>query len=163
MLSDQVKEQINRELKKYPADQKQSAVMAALIIAQDEKGWLSTETMQIVGMFVPHEHKPVAMLCAVYFVTMLLTEILSNNAAGAIMATLGIEIAEAMGVSARPFLIAVTIAASASFATPIGYQANTYIYGVGGYRFSDFVKVGVPLNIIAMVTALFAIVEFFPF
>ncbi|MBE2215730.1 MAG: SLC13 family permease [Opitutaceae bacterium] len=125
--------------------------------------WLSNEVMHVVGMFVAPEHKPVAMLVAIYFVTMLLTEILSNNAAGAIMATLAIELAEAMGVNARPFLIAVTIAASASFATPIGYQANTYIYGVGGYRFSDFVKVGVPLNLLAMVTAIFAILEFFPF
>lgn len=140
--------------------------MLGMGIAMDRTGaadWLSHEVMGMVGAVVPAAHKPLAILIAVYFVTMLLTEILSNNAAGAIMATLAIEIAEALGVSARPFLIAVTIAASASFATPIGYQANTYIYGAGGYRFSDFVKVGVPLNILAMITALVAIVKFFPF
>jgi di/tricarboxylate transporter len=90
-------------------------------------------------------------------VTTILTEILSNNAAAVILVTISIGIAETLGVSARPFIIAVAVAASASFATPIGYQTNTYVYGVGGYRFSDFLKIGIPLNLIAFITSMIVI------
>ena len=67
-----------------------------------------------------------------------------------------------MGVDPRPFVVAVMFAASASFSTPIGYQTNTFVYNAGGYRFTDFVKVGVPLNIICWAVATFAIPLFWP-
>ncbi len=140
--------------------------MLGLGVAMDRTGaatWLAEAMIGLVDAVAPEANRPLMMLAVVYLVTMLLTEVLSNNAAGAIMATLAIGIAESMGVGARPFLVAVAIAASASFATPIGYQTNTYIYGVGGYRFADFVKVGAPLNLLAMVTALIAISVAFPF
>ena len=140
--------------------------MLGMGIAMDKTGaaaWLSTSTLAIVETFVSADSRPFVMLACIYLVTTVLTEVLSNNAAAAVMATIAIELAATMDVSARPFLIAVAIGASASFATPIGYQTNTYVYGVGGYRFSDFLKIGIPLNILAMVTAVAIIPKLWPF
>jgi di/tricarboxylate transporter len=103
------------------------------------------------------------MLGCIYLVTLILTEILSNNAVAALMVPIAIGIAAEAGLEARPFIIAVTIAASAAFATPIGYQTNTYIYGIGGYKFRDFVKVGVPLNILCFIVAMIVIPQVWPF
>lgn len=89
----------------------------------------------------------VVLVWAVYFITTVLTELVSNNAIAVIMAPIAIALADATGVEARPLLVAVMIAASACFATPIGYQTNMLVYGPGGYRFTDFMKVGVPLNL----------------
>lgn len=94
-----------------------------------------------------------AVLAAVYLMTTLCTEMLSNNAAAVLMVPIALSTAETLGVDTRPFLIAVTIAASASFATPIGYQTNTLVYGAGGYRFVDFMRVGAPLNILLWIMA----------
>ncbi|MEX3014375.1 SLC13 family permease [Gymnodinialimonas hymeniacidonis] len=87
------------------------------------------------------------LLIAVYYLTMVLTELVSNNAVAVIMAPIAIALAAAVGIDPRPLVIAVMIAASASFATPIGYQTNMLVYGPGGYAFSDFVRVGLPLNL----------------
>jgi di/tricarboxylate transporter len=71
----------------------------------------------------------------------------SNNAVAVVVTPIAISLADALGVDARPLVVAVMVAASCSFATPIGYQTNTLVFGPGGYRFSDFLKVGVPLNL----------------
>ncbi|MGG7565769.1 SLC13 family permease [Rhodovulum sp. DZ06] len=89
---------------------------------------------------------PIAIWC-VYLMTSVLTELVSNNAVAVVMTPVAIALAEALGVDARPFVVAVMIAASASFATPIGYQTNTLVYAPGGYKFTDFVKIGLPLNL----------------
>ncbi len=84
---------------------------------------------------------------AMYLLTSFLTELISNNAVAVVVTPIAIGLADAMGVDARPLVVAVMVAASASFATPIGYQTNTLVYGPGGYKFTDFLRVGIPLNL----------------
>ncbi|NLC22034.1 MAG: SLC13 family permease, partial [Halomonadaceae bacterium] len=91
---------------------------------------------------------PLAVLAVLYLMALLLTEFMSNAAAAVILTPIGMSTAQLLGVDATPFLIAVTFAASTSFATPVGYQTNTMVYSAGGYRFIDFIKVGLPLNMI---------------
>lgn len=117
-----------------------------------EKSGLSTAIAQnLVHLgenFFPGPLKPYAMLVILYLCTGLLTEVLTNNATAVLMAPIALGLAATLGVDPRPFIITTAIAASASFSTPIGYQTNTYVYGVGGYRFSDFWKIGLPLNLL---------------
>ncbi|GGH30401.1 Di-and tricarboxylate transporter [Cribrihabitans marinus] len=90
---------------------------------------------------------PFAVVWAVYLLTSVLTELVSNNAVAVVVTPIAIGLADAMGIDARPLVVAVMVAASASFATPIGYQTNMMVYGPGGYRFTDFLRVGIPLNL----------------
>lgn len=106
---------------------------------------------------------PLGILFAIYVLTSLLTEMVSNNAVAVLIGPIAIALAQQLGLDPRPFIMAVMFAASASFATPIGYQTNTFVYGAGGYHFQDFVKVGLPLNIIFAVVAVIVIPIFFPF
>lgn len=106
---------------------------------------------------------PYGALAAFYLLTSLLTEVISNNAAAVVLTPVAISAAVALGVSPMPFVIAVMFAASNSFMTPVGYQTNTFIYAPGGYRFSDFVRVGAPLNVVMVTAATFVIPMFFPF
>jgi len=106
---------------------------------------------------------PFATIFVVYTLTSLLTEMVSNNAVAVILTPIAIGLAAALGVDPRPFVVAVMFGASASFATPIGYQTNTLVYGPGGYRFSDFLRIGVPMNILMMLVMSTLIPLFFPF
>ncbi|QPH56226.1 SLC13 family permease [Pontivivens ytuae] len=90
---------------------------------------------------------PVLLVWAIFLMTSVLTELVSNNAVAVVVTPVAVGLAAELGVDPRPLVIAVMVAASASFATPIGYQTNTLVYGPGGYRFTDFIKVGAPLNI----------------
>jgi len=83
-----------------------------------------------------------------YFITSVLTETISNNAVAVVITPFAITLANSLGYDPRAFVIVIMISASASFATPIGYQTNTMVYGAGGYKFTDFLKVGLPLNLI---------------
>jgi len=96
---------------------------------------------------------PWAVIFAVYFLSSALTELVSNNAVAVIVTPIAIELALVLGLDPRPFAVAVMFAASASFATPIGYQTNMMVYGPGGYRFTDFMRVGIPMNIILGISA----------
>ncbi len=113
--------------------------------------------------FISEDFKPYLILALLYLVTMMLTETLSNNATVVLMAPLALTLGTTLGLDPRPFVIATCIAASASFSTPIGYQTNTYIYGVAGYKFSDFAKIGLPLNLIYFVVSIFLIPRIWDF
>ncbi len=106
---------------------------------------------------------PLAILAAIYLLSSLLTEVVTNNAVAILLTPVVISIAGSLGVDARPFIVAVMFGASASFLTPIGYQTNTYVYGAGGYRFGDFPRVGLPLNLLLWGTAVLLIPRFWPF
>ncbi len=90
---------------------------------------------------------PSLVIWSVFLLTSVLTELVSNNAVAVVMTPIAIALAQAIGVDPRPLVVAVMIAASASFATPIGYQTNTLVYGPGGYKFTDFMRIGIPLNL----------------
>ncbi len=106
---------------------------------------------------------PLAALAAVYLLTATLTEAMSNNATAVLMVPIAAATAESLGVDVTPFLVAVAFAASTSFATPVGYQTNTMVYNAGGYRFTDFVKIGLPLNLLFWAIAVVFIPMFWSF
>lgn len=105
---------------------------------------------------------PLFMLSVVYLLTSLMTETMSNNAAVIILTPIAAGLALTLGYDPRPFVVAVMFAGSASFATPIGYQTNTLVYQAGGYRFVDFIRIGLPMNIIMWITATLVIPIFWP-
>ncbi|WKV12226.1 SLC13 family permease [Marivirga harenae] len=121
--------------------------------------WLVTNFLA----FTENQTAPFIMIAGIYLITMLFTEIISNNAAAALMAPLAMSIAEALSFSPLPFLIAVMMAGSASFMTPIGYQTNTMVYSAGNYDFKDFFKIGAPLGIIFWIIASLLIPIFYSF
>ncbi len=106
---------------------------------------------------------PTVLVSVFFFLTLVFTNFISNNATAALIVPIAIITADSLGVNSRPFLMAVTFAASLSFATPIGYQTNTMIFGPGNYKFTDFVKIGLPLDIIMWLLASLLIPVFFPF
>ena len=105
---------------------------------------------------------PFMIVWAIYLLTSLLTEMISNNAVAVVVTPVAIGLSQAMGVDPRPLVVAVMLAASCSFATPIGYQTNMMVYGPGGYRFSDFLRIGVPLNLSVGLLASVLVPVFFP-
>jgi di/tricarboxylate transporter len=115
------------------------------------------ELVGLVGSF-----GPVAVLSLVYFLTSFFTEFMSHNATAVLITPIAIGLAQQLGVDPRPFVVAVMFAASASFATPIGYATNTLVYAAGGYRFTDFVRVGLPLNLLLWIVAGFVLPLFWP-
>jgi di/tricarboxylate transporter len=105
---------------------------------------------------------PVAVLLAVTIATVVLTELITNNAAAALLFPIGIAAASQLGADPRPFAIAIAVAASMSFLTPIGYQTNTMVYGLGGYRFSDYSRLGAPLTMIVIIAITLVVPIFWP-
>lgn len=95
----------------------------------------------------------IGLLILIYICTNILTEVISNNAAAALLFPIALECASKLEISPTPLIITIAIAASASFATPIGYQTNTIVYGPGRYRYSDYLKIGLPLNILYLITS----------
>jgi di/tricarboxylate transporter len=103
---------------------------------------------------------PLGVLLGLVVVTVLLTEMITNNAAAALVFPIAVSTAAELDLDARPFAIAVAVAASASFLTPIGYQTNTMVYGPGGYRFSDYIRLGAPLTVVATAAIMTAVPYF---
>ena len=120
--------------------------------------WLADSVLQPLLAY-----GPTVLLAATYITAAMLTEAMSNNAAAAILAPIAISLAGLMNADPRPFLVAITFAASTSFATPVGYQTNTMVYSPGGYRFTDFTRIGVPLNIVFWILATLLIPLIWPF
>ena len=116
-----------------------------------------TGAADIVANFVVNSFEGfgvIGVLLAIYLITNILTEIMTNIAAASLSFPLAISAAMSMGVDPKPFVLVVAIAASASFITPIGYQTNLMVYGPGGYNFKDFFKIGLPLSILYMLTTI---------
>ena len=124
--------------------------------------WLATAMNNVVEQFDP-ALRPVVMVSLIYLMTMMLTEMASNAATAIIMTPIAISAAMQIGLDPKPFIFSVCFAASASFITPIGYQTNLMVYGPGGYKFSDYVKVGLPLAISLWIMATFLIPVLWPF
>ncbi len=120
--------------------------------------WLAQNAIGLVGQM-----GPVASLAMIYLLTAVMTELMSNNAAAVLVVPIAISTAESMGVDAKPFLVAVAFAASTAFATPVGYQTNAMVHAAGGYRFTDFMRIGLPLTLIFFTAAVLLIPRYFPF
>jgi di/tricarboxylate transporter len=135
--------------------------MVVLGIALDETGLAKTGTALMLGMI--EGMSPLVALIILYGVTLFATELLSNATVAVLFTPVAVSIADAFAVSPRPFLVAIMIAASAAFATPFGYQTNVVVYQMGGYNYLDFLKIGLPLNLITWVAAVIAIQAYFPF
>ena len=112
---------------------------------------------------VLHPLGPVAVLAGVYLLTLVFTEVVTNNAAAALAFPIAYNAALGLDVNFMPFAVAIAIAASAGFATPLGYQTHLMVYGPGGYKFSDYLRVGIPMDLLAMVVAVILVPLVFPF
>jgi di/tricarboxylate transporter len=106
---------------------------------------------------------PLGALALLYGATVFLTEFLSNAAVAVLLTPIAVALAQSLGVNPRPFIVTVMMAASAAFATPFGYQTNVLVYQMGGYSYMDFVRVGLPLNLLTWLTGVIVIPIFFPF
>lgn len=137
------------------------AGMVVVGLSLEVTGLAAVTTKALVGWL--QALGPLYALALIYGATLLLTEMLSNAAVAVLLTPMAVALAESLGVSARPFLVAVMMAASAAFATPFGYQTNVLVYQLGGYRYLDFVRIGAPLNLITWAAGLIAIPLFFPF
>ncbi|MBV5260558.1 SLC13 family permease [Synechococcus moorigangaii CMS01] len=118
---------------------------------------IATNLLQLAG------DSPWPTLIVVYGITTLLTEVITNNAAAALMFPISVSLANTLGVDIMPFVIAIMVGASASFSTPIGYQTNLMVYGPGGYKFTDYFRVGIPLNLLFWAVSCSLIPLVFPF
>jgi di/tricarboxylate transporter len=136
------------------------AASFALGVALLESGAASMIGNGLVGIAASN---PWLVLAALYVTTVIVTEVITNNAAGVLMLPIGLSVADFIGVSFMPFVIAVMVAASCGFITPMGYQTNLMVYGPGGYRFMDFVRFGLPLNIICGIITLIIVPRVWPF
>lgn len=137
------------------------AGMVVLGIALEETGLAAAATRLLIGSM--DGMSPLLALIILYGVTLFATEILSNATVAVLFTPIAVSIAEAFAVSPRPFLVAIMLAGSAAFATPFGYQTNVIVYQMGGYNYLDFVKIGIPLNVITWVVGIIAIRMYFPF
>lgn len=137
------------------------AGMVVLGIALEKTGLAGNVTEALVGSLVGLS--PFIALVLLYGATLLLTELLSNATVAVLVTPVAVALAETLGVSPRPFVVAVMMAGSAAFATPFGYQTNTLVFQMGGYSYMDFVRVGLPLNLITWGVAVMVIPVFFPF
>jgi di/tricarboxylate transporter len=129
-------------------------------LAMQRTGLAQVLVEAVVGL--TGRSSPTLILSAFYALTIVLTALLSNSATAVLLTPIAIGMAGSLGVDPKPFLVAVAFAASADFATPIGYQTNTIVFGPGGYRFSDYLKIGLPLEVLMWLLASLLIPVFWP-
>jgi len=137
------------------------AGMVVVGVAIEVTGLADAGAQSLISVLEPFG--PLAALIVLYGVTLFATELLSNATVAVLITPIAVALAESLGVDPRPFLVGVMMAASAAFATPFGYQTNVLVYQMGGYSYMDFVRIGVPLNLITWATAMAAIPLVFPF
>jgi di/tricarboxylate transporter len=138
------------------------AIAAALGIGRmvESTGLAAEASARLIPMFQPFGD--LGVLAGVYLLVLIFTEILTNNAAAALTFPVAYAVSQDMGMNLMPFAVVIAVAASAGFATPLGYQTHLMVYGPGGYRFKDFVRIGIPLDILVMIVALALTPIFFP-
>ncbi len=130
------------------------------------KAMVNSGVADVVARFIIHmsnHYGPQVLLAVMFIITNLFTELITNNAAAALSFPLALSLSSQMGVSPLPFFVVICMAASASFSTPIGYQTNLIVQGIGNYKFTDFVRIGLPLNIITFLISVFLIPIIWPF
>jgi di/tricarboxylate transporter len=139
------------------------AIVAALVIGKaiEQTGLGGAAAATVIGAF--RGFGPWGVLAGIYLLTLIFTEFVTNNAAAAMAFPVAKATAAALGVSFLPFIVVICIAASAGFATPLGYQTHLMVYGPGGYRFSDFMRIGLPLDLLCMALAVAITPMVFPF
>lgn len=133
----------------------------AISKAMENSGVADLLASYIIGL--SHSHGPYVLLATMFIITNILTELITNNAAAALSFPLALSISQQLGVSPMPFFVVICMAASASFSTPIGYQTNLIVQGIGNYKFTDFVRIGLPLNIITFLISVFVIPQIWSF
>lgn len=138
-------------------------IASAFAISKAMQNSGMADTVGAFAVELSNEYDPVVLLAVVFIITNVFTELMTNNAAAALAFPLSLSIAEHMGVSPMPFFVTICMAASASFSSPIGYQTNLIVQGIGGYRFADFIKIGLPLNIIALLITVLLVPFIWPF
>ena len=133
----------------------------AISKAMENSGVADLLASYIIGL--SHSHGPYVLLAAMFIITNIFTELITNNAAAALSFPLALSISQQLGVSPMPFFVVICMAASASFSTPIGYQTNLIVQGIGNYKFTDFVRIGLSLNIITFLISVFVIPQIWSF
>lgn len=133
----------------------------AISRAMQNSGMADAVAQFAVGL--SHDYSPLVLLAVIFIITNVFTELMTNNAAAALAFPVSLSIAEHMQVSPMPFFVTICMAASASFSSPIGYQTNLIVQGIGNYRFGDFVRIGLPLNLISLIITLIFVPMFWPF
>ena len=129
--------------------------------AMDNSGVSDLLASYIINL--SHNYGPYVLLAVMFIITNIFTELITNNAAAALSFPIALSISHQLKVDPMPFLVVICMAASASFSTPIGYQTNLIVQGIGNYKFTDFVRIGLPLNIIAFLISIFVIPQIWPF
>lgn len=129
--------------------------------AMENSGVADCLAAYIIGL--SRHYGPYVLLAVMFLITNLFTELITNNAAAALSFPIALSLSEQLGVNPMPFFVVICMAASASFSTPIGYQTNLIVQGIGNYKFTDFVRIGLPLNLITFIISVFAIPQIWPF
>jgi di/tricarboxylate transporter len=133
----------------------------ALGAAMEKTGASRLYAKEFLALF--HDLSPVYVMGCILFLTSFATQLLSNNATAVLLLPVAISTAQVLGIHPKPFIMAVCLGANACYATPIGYQTNLLVYGPGGYRFGDYLKLGIPLNLLVLLMGMWLIPMIWPF